>query len=345
MKTSFIKIAVRILLVSLYAISIPYILKKTMTDDVVFSPPVPLWILVVIYLMFFNLNSEGNFYFDKYLNKKLPWFYFPKKRLVIQSIFLIAWSFITLGIPFTIWYYINGRSLVYPPFSVFAFIFSIILLSAFIGISVAVNFLKQWKSSLLDVELYKREKLLSDYKVLQNQIDPHFLFNSFNVLIPLIKHDPNTAESFTRKLSLVYRYVLQSKNHDLITLNKELEFIHSFIYLHQIRFGDALQIKIDVKADSMKRYLPPLTLQILVENAIKHNVMNEENHLQIYIYTLEIETLVVKNSLNPKQTFNSTKTGLPNLKARYQLLKDNGIKIDKSKTEFTVTIPLLEEQK
>jgi LytS/YehU family sensor histidine kinase len=142
---------------------------------------------------------------------------------------------------------------------------------------------------------------------------------------------------------MVYRYVLQSKNHELISLSKELDFIRSFIYLHQVRLGDALKVTIDIGNDSKQLYLPPLTLQVLVENAIKHNVINEENPLHINIATPETQILIVKNNLNPKQSFESTNTGLSNIKARYELLKEDGIKIEKSTTEFIVTVPLLDE--
>jgi LytS/YehU family sensor histidine kinase len=189
----------------------------------------------------------------------------------------------------------------------------------------------------------KQEKLKSDYKVLQNQLNPHLLFNSFNVLISEIKHDPDTAEMFARKLSQVYRYVLQSKEHDLIALKKEIDLIRSYIYLHQVRAGDSLEVTIHTSDETLQRYLPPLTLQILVENAIKHNVMNEENPLHISIETPDKETLVVKNNLNPKQAFDSTETGLSNIKARYELLKEDGFKIEKNESEFIVTVPLLDE--
>lgn len=149
----------------------------------------------------------------------------PNKRLVIQIAFVFMWTVISVGIPFTIWYFINGRSLIYPPASIIIFIGSIIFLFGFIGISMTINFFKHWQISILDAEHYKQEKLKADYKVLQNHVYPHFLFNSLNVLISEIKHSPEIAVDFTRKISKVYRYVLQSKNHDLISLQKELEFI------------------------------------------------------------------------------------------------------------------------
>ncbi len=343
MKSSLIKITGRIILVSLGALAIPLLLIKfAKVEGAIFSLP-HVWIFLIMYVLFFNLNSEGNLYFDRYLNKKLPWFYFPRKRMLVQTVFMLVWSALTIGVLYLIWYFLKDGVLQYPQFLFFIFIISVLFLTAFIGISQSVNFIKQWKTTLLEVEKLEREKLKADYKALQNQVNPHFLFNSLNVLISEIKHDPDTAETFTRKLSQVYRYVLQSKNHDLISLSNELDFIRSFIYLNQVRVGSVLKVSIDVKNESLLQKLSPLTLQILVENAIKHNVMNEENPLHIAIATPDKNTLIVKNNLNPKQSFDSTNTGLSNIKARYELLNKDGLKIEKNDTEFIVTVPLLDE--
>lgn len=334
---------VRVILVSLYAGSIPLVLTQTLAKDLVDELPDQVVFLAFVYILVFNLNSEGFLWFDHFLNKRLPWFYFPRKRLLIQSVFLVTWSLMTVGGYFTVWYVVNDFSLLYPPLSVFAVIASVVLLVLMLAISISIRSFEEWRTALINAERLKQEKLKADYKVLQNQTNPHFLFNCFNVLISEIKQDPAKAEIFTRKLSKVYRYVLQSKNYDLITLRQEIEFIRSFIYLHQIRTGDALKVIIEISDASARRSLPPLTLQILVENAIKHTVMNEENPLYMSITTPSPGVLVVKNNLNPQRFIDSTQTGLSNIKARYEILHVEGLKIEKSDTAFTVTVPLLEE--
>jgi two-component system LytT family sensor kinase len=246
-------------------------------------------------------------------------------------------------LPFTAWYFINEQSLIYPQGPVIIFIGSIVFLLVFIGVSIAVNFFKQWKASLLSAEHYKQEKLKADYRVLQNQVNPHFLFNSLNVLISEIKHNPINAEDFTRKLSKVYRYVLQSKNHDLITLNKELEFINSFIFLHKVRIADALEYSVHISDELLQMLLPPLTLQIVIENAIKHNVANEENVLKISIKSDGDNSIIISNNLQPIKKTDSTYTGLSNLSKRYELLKKDGFTYGKQEEKFVVTIPLIEE--
>lgn len=332
----------RILLVSVYSLLVLGLVGFTRQDNTVFDPPFPKYLFLIFYLFFFNLNTEGNLFFDRYLNKKMPWYIRPNKRLVIQIAFVFMWTIISVGIPFTIWYFINGRSLIYPPASIIIFIGSIIFLFGFIGISMTINFFKQWQISILDAEHYKQEKLKADYKVLQNQVNPHFLFNSLNVLISEIKHSPEIAVDFTRKLSKVYRYVLQSKNHDLISLQKELEFIESFIFLHKVRVGNAIEFSIDIPEAVLERQLPPLTLQILVENAIKHNVANDKNVLRITLMAPNKNILIMRNNLKKIENSDSTNTGLSNLAKRFELLKQEGFMFEKTKDEFVVFIPLIE---
>ncbi|MBN2893733.1 MAG: histidine kinase [Bacteroidales bacterium] len=341
MVKSRMKIIFRIVLVSLYAILVLKLVDFAMPDDITFTPA--LIKFIPPYVLIFILNTEGCLFFDRFLNKQMPWSSSPQKRLIIQFALIIIWSLITMGIPFTIWYFYNGKSLVYPPASVIVFIGSIVLMLGFISVSIAINFFKQWQNSILDAEHYMQEKLKADYKVLQNQVNPHFLFNSFNVLVSEIKHNPDVAVEFTRKLSKVYRYVLQSKNYDLISLRKELDFIESYIFLHKVRIGEALKYSIDIADNDLQKQLPTLTLQILVENATKHNIANEENVLNITIKSGTQNNLIVSNNLNPKNDISSTRTGLSNLQNRYSLLNKDGFEIKKNDNEFIVLVPLIEE--
>ncbi|SDB50788.1 Histidine kinase [Flavobacteriaceae bacterium MAR_2010_188] len=334
---------IRIVLVTLYAIAVMQLVSLGMPENAEIQLQIPKGLFLFFYLLFFNLNVEGSLFFDRYLNKKQPWYSNPQKRLLIQIGVIILWTFISIGIPFTAWYFINGQSLIYPKAPVIIFICSVVFLIGFISISIAINFFKQWKASLLSAEHYKQEKLKADYRVLQNQVNPHFLFNSLNVLISEIKHNPINAEDFTRKLSKVYRYVLQSKNHDLITLNKELEFSNSFIFLHKVRIADALEYSVHISDELLQMLLPPLTLQIVIENAIKHNVANEENVLKISIKSDGDNKLIVSNNLQPKKNTDSTYTGLSNLSKRFELLKNDGFTYGKQEEKFVVTIPLIEE--
>ncbi len=296
----------------------------------------------LIYITIFNIASEGNVIIDRFFNKKMPWFTHARQRLVRQIPISLCWTLLVVSISILVVRHMvfNDSPDHIPRFAVFSFILGFIFLITFNGILLAVNFFKNWRTSYVEKEELQKEKLKSDYKLLQDQINPHFLFNSFNVLISEIDHDPKVAVEFTRRLSKVYRYVLQSKNQELVSLKDELNFIRAFAYLHQIRIGESMHFDINVDEALYTYYIPPLTLQILVENAIKHNVVNRENPLAIEIST-ENEFLVVKNNMNLKSAVDSTKTGLSNIKNRYKLLGNNNIEIVKTDTEFMVKVPLL----
>ncbi|MFT6003093.1 MAG: two-component system LytT family sensor kinase [Bacteroidia bacterium] len=340
---SIIKRFIRIVFVSLYAILVLKLVTISMPDDVGYKSHIPKQVFLFFYFLFFNLNTEGSLFFDRYLNKKLSWFDFPQKRILIQIGFVFVWAIVTLIMPFFAWYYINGKSLTYPNASVVIFIGAVVFLFGFIGISMTINFFKQWRISLLDAEHIKQEKLKADYRVLQNQVNPHFLFNSLNVLISEIKHNPKKAVEFTRKLSKVYRYVLQSKNYELITLEKELKSIESFIYLHKVRIGNALEYSTTISEETLQMLLPPMTLQILLENAIKHNVANEENVLKISILSHIDNKLIVINNLRKIENVSSTYTGLSNLSKRFELLNKDGFSYGEQEDKFVVTVPLINE--
>ena len=179
------------------------------------------------------------------------------------------------------------------------------------------------------------------FESLKNQLDPHFLFNSLNVLTSLIGESPYQAEKFTTKLSKVYRYVLEQKDKDLISLTDELAFARSYMQLLQMRFEDAVSYNIPEKVSQEEAKIVPLSLQLLLENAVKHNVITSEQPLRIEIYE-DNGYLVVENNINPKASLEkSTKVGLSNIKQRYQLVTDRQVVIEDVNKVFKVKLPLL----
>ena len=302
-----------------------------------------LWIIIPAYILFYNIASEGNLLIDHYLDKKLPWFLYARKRLVIQVVIALCWTFLITTIPFLIRSLFTFHAEIrYPAFVLFTFATGTVFLIAFNGIYVANNFFRNWKTSLLEIENLKQEKLKSDYKLLQDQINPHFLFNSLSVLMSEIKHDPDVAYEFTKKLSDVYRYILQNKNHQTVKLQKELQSVDAFIYLHKIRLGEKLQVSVSIPEKLHEKWLPPMTLQVLVENAIKHNIVSGIKPLQISI-SGNHGGITVLNNLQEKTMIDSTQTGLSNIKMRYSLLGQRNIEVTKTGSEFRVFVPLLDE--
>ena len=181
------------------------------------------------------------------------------------------------------------------------------------------------------------------YTALQNQLNPHFLFNSLNTLIAEIEYNPENAVSFTKHLSSVYRYVLQSQHKTLVTLNEELEFTRSYLFLHEVRLGNCLNCKCHIPADDMECQLPPLTLQLLVENVIKHNSITQSKPMTITIL-IENEYLVISNPVHPKKGVSSSGVGLQNLAKRCMLMSGKNIIIEPPLDNlFTVKVPLLYE--
>jgi LytS/YehU family sensor histidine kinase len=205
-----------------------------------------------------------------------------------------------------------------------------------------VYFVYLYKSQLLESERLKKEFLRAQLQELKNQIDPHFLFNSLNTLVSIIPEDPKLSVQFVQYLSKVYRYILELKDNSFITLQEELECIRSYQFLIEIRFGNSVSIETHIPKEAEKKFIVPLSAQMLLENAVKHNVANKQHQLRISI-SVKDDFLVVSNNVNLKQlNAPSTKTGLENIKRRYGMLTNKPVIIEENKTNFKVSLPLLQ---
>lgn len=186
----------------------------------------------------------------------------------------------------------------------------------------------------------QKENNTARYAALQSQLNPHFLFNSLNTLIAEIEYNPDNAVRFTKNLSSVYRYVLQSQDKTLVSLAEELEFLDSYLFLHKVRLGDCISCVCDIPADLAEAMLPPLTLQLLVENVIKHNTITSARPMKIDIF-LEEGRLVVSNLVQPRKSKESSGVGLKNLSNRCKLMLGEEILVLHEKEMFIVKVPLL----
>lgn len=197
-----------------------------------------------------------------------------------------------------------------------------------------------WQSSLRREQTLQEEKLIFQNETLKNQINPHFLFNSLNTLSSLLSSQPETADKFIARLSSIYRYILENSQKDKIPLIDELAFIRDYFFLHQIRDED--KITLDITIDEKSKYfIMPVSLQILVENAINHNMATRENPLKISIFD-EADYIVVKNNLQKKAIpIKSTQIGLRNLSERVKIISTRSIIIEETSDMFIVKIPLL----
>ncbi|WP_234733584.1 sensor histidine kinase [Tellurirhabdus bombi] len=202
--------------------------------------------------------------------------------------------------------------------------------------------LAMWQENRLGKEQLKKARLQSQLQSLKSQINPHFLFNSLNSLSSMIADEPERAEQFVDEMAKVYRYLLQNNEQELTTLAVELNFIQSYYHLLRTRHGLGLHLHVSIEDSYMTYQIPPLTLQLLVENAVKHNIIQTTKPLTIEIYTSPEGNLHVRNNLQAKTArIASNRVGLANIIAKYQLLATTQPIIDQSSTHFTVTLPLL----
>ena len=190
-------------------------------------------------------------------------------------------------------------------------------------------------------QLLEKEKALMQYETLRQQLNPHFLFNSLTSLNSLITIDPKSAATFLDSLSKTYRYILKSSERDTVPLSEELKFGESFVKLQKTRFGEGLQVQFRVNEDDLHRKIVPVTLQNLIENAIKHNIIDEESPLLVEVFT-ENGYFVVRNNLQKKNIVEtSNQRGLANLASFYKYLSDQEIVVEDDGQHFTIKIPLI----
>jgi LytS/YehU family sensor histidine kinase len=209
-------------------------------------------------------------------------------------------------------------------------------------IEMRTNQLTEANTQLLKLQ---KENLQSQFEMLKQQVNPHFLFNSLNVLSSLIKLEPDLAERFTEHLSKVYRYVLENKDCELVKLSTELEFLEAYLFLLSIRFENKLQVKLNIPSSKRELMVIPLALQLLIENAIKHNAMSQKSPLIINIFIDNENYLVVKNNLQERESFiPSTGVGLKNITHRYMLLNLKEPQFKRTNSEFIASVPLINKQ-
>ena len=204
------------------------------------------------------------------------------------------------------------------------------------------HFFNKWQETELKKEKLEKEKATVQYDNLKNQLNPHFLFNSLTSLNALIFENPTLASEFLQQLSKVYRYVLENKDKTLVTLATEVKFVANYVHLLKARFDEGIEVNIEIDDMVSDKQILPVTLQILIENAIKHNSTSKNTPLRINIYAQD-GYLVVKNNLQIKKAVeNSNKQGLENLRNLYTYLIEKEIQIKQDSSSFAVMIPLIE---
>lgn len=276
------------------------------------------------------------------LDKKISWQKEPIKRAIYGSLVIIvyavaAYVFVTVIMTRIVYGELPEDSLRWAIKS------SYVAIGVSFAVSIvflAIGFFHDWKNSLLENERVKAEMLSYKYEALQNQINPHFLFNSFNVLSDLVYEDQKKAVTFIKQMSQLFRYVLDSREKELVPISEELEFISSYAYLLRTRFEDKLifDLQLPSERDEM---MVPMTLQFLIENCVKHNEISADKPLNIKIFRYD-SVFCVKNNLQLKKAGgSSTGTGLSNMVQQYSYFTDRQIIIRETDKEFSVEVPIL----
>jgi len=297
------------------------------------------------YNLFYSviLTIINSSFFD-YLNHRVVWKKYGRYRLVIGAVggivltmfgVLFIRILIRMGLEGASWKeFLSGERAIH------------YLIALIITIVFSVFFHAFYFYRALQDKKVKEQKIIAGtasakFDALKNQLDPHFLFNSLNVLTSLIEEDPDQAQKFTTSLSKVYRYVLEQKNKDLVTVDEELQFAKTYIRLLKMRFEDSIVFDIPEKCSNPEAKIVPLSLQLLLENAVKHNVVTSTRPLHIKVFE-DRESLVIQNNLQEKQVVKkSSGVGLRNIQQRYSILSDKEVQIKKTSKDFTILLPML----
>lgn len=282
---------------------------------------------------------RGNSWMTDYIEERIPWLKEPVKRLLIGMFTTVVY---TVGVVLLLVYIFRlvfgftfGSALQY------TLVYSVILTLIVCLFLHGRAFFFNWRKVELDAERLRNENLTARYEALKGQLDPHFLFNSLNVLTNLVYQSADQSAAFIRQLSEVYRYVLDIRHKELVPVADEMKFVESYLFLNKIRFGDKL-IFVNRLVDP-EGAVPPLAIQMLVENAIKHNIIAEDEPLTITISQIN-GSIVAENNLQLRRNAGqyTPGIGLDNISKRYEMLANKTIQVEQTPASFKVSIPILQ---
>ncbi|MEI9918349.1 MAG: histidine kinase [Bacteroidota bacterium] len=280
----------------------------------------------------------GNGYTSELVSARISWTEQPVKRLVVGIVVTIAYTLVALFAVVLFYEFVFGLRFMD---SISSIIWSSLTVTFVISLFMHGRaFLRNWRAAELNSAQLQKESMKAQFDSLKSQVNPHFLFNSLNALTNLIYEDQDKAARFVKQLSEVYRYVLDTQGKELVSLDDEVKFLRSYLFLQQIRFGDKLKVDLDLDVSNVQ--VAPLVLQMLVENAIKHNVVSQELPLTIRIY-IDQQQIVVENNIQKKNVLpeESKGIGMENIKKRYSFLTSSKVEVVDNGILFIVKLPAL----
>ena len=263
-------------------------------------------------------------------------------RLLVFYVSVLAVAFVFFVIIYIIQYSIHFNDFTQFFSNLFTMEMKGFFIATFFGFTLGAIFFfyVQWNEAVDRIKKLREEKLIFQYETLKSQVNPHFLFNSLNSLSTLIRKDPDLSEQYIQKLSTIYRYILENEIKEFVPLSAEMEFVSNYFFLQKIRDEEKIDLKVELNKNENIQVLP-VSVQLLVENALKHNSATRKQPLEITIHFEGIDKLVVRNNLQKKTQLNSSsKIGLKNLNERSRLILNREIEIQETEDEFVVKIPV-----
>jgi len=263
-------------------------------------------------------------------------------RLLLFYIAVLIIAFLLFLIVFSITAYLNNENFSGSLQNLWNYEMRGFISATLIGFAIGALFFfyVQWTDALKREQKLNQEKLIFQYETLKKQVNPHFLFNSLNSLSSLVRKDPELSEKFIQKLSSIYRYVLDVEEKELVLLSDELIFVRDYFYLQQIRDQEKIVLKTEIR-EMENAEIPPVSIQLLVENALKHNSATRNQPLEIIVHDEGLDKIAVRNNLQKKrQLSNSAQIGLKNLNERCRLILNREIEVQETRNEFVVKLPV-----
>jgi two-component system LytT family sensor kinase len=305
-------------------------------------------ITLLVSTMYSFVLGLGNGFINDFLNRKFPWSEATRTRAILSVVSILIANFILVYFCNYMNFVVIQKAATTEQFfsskyntSNWFMINIALLISAFLHAKSFMEELKKTSKKEVVEQKLIAKSANAQFESLKNQLDPHFLFNSLNVLSSLIDENPRQAQKFTASMSKIYRYVLEQKDKELVTVEDELEFAKTYCNLLKTRFEDSVDFIFDVKKEDYRRFVVPLSLQLLLENCIKHNFATSSKPLIIKIFS-ENDTLCIENNLQVREQMKeSSGIGLSNIVQRYSLLTKRNVFIEKSEDYFKVKLPVL----
>ena len=308
------------------------------------------WTLWVYgYLLIYAIGYASwrmHYQYDYSLQTKFPGIEHTRQRALYKLlIYVLIMSPSVLLIIFVFHYFHVGGYSIKPGDITNALLVGLTTNIVFETLYEVVYIIEKYKETAVEAQLLEHMRLRQEFDNLQQKVNPHFLFNCFNTLSSLISEDKQQANKFLNELSKVYRYLLQNNEDGMSTVESEVKFIQSYFQLINTRYGDGVRLTLQIEKKYYAYFVPSLSLQLLVENAVKHNIVSKQSPLAIEIFTTEGKQLVVNNNLNRKTLKEkSTRIGLQNIESKYKLMNQDGFQVVNDEKNFMVVLPMLWKQ-